>query len=575
MNFVLHGVAVSAGITIGNAHLVSSARLEAPHYEIAESAIPGEIFRFDAAISRARQELSALEGQIAGDAPAEFAAFINLHRMILADSSLSHAPRELIRERRYNAEWALVQQMEKLVAQFEEIEDPYLRERRQDIEQVVERVMKALAGGAAAPEPPPSAEGNLIVVAHDLSPADMILFKRHKFGGFVTDVGGVTSHTAIVARSLNIPALVGLHHARQMIRENDVLIVDGLQGVLVVDPDPVVLGEYRLRQSQHGLERQKLKRLRLTPSATLDGTPVELFANIELPQDVGEVQDSGAQGIGLFRTEFLFMNRKGLPTEDEQFESYREVARAMEGRPVVIRTLDLGADKAISEGGPMEMPNPALGLRAIRFCLAEPQLFLAQLRAILRASKYGRVRILLPMLAHAHEIEQSLTMVRQAKQQLDDQGMAYDKAIEIGGMIEVPAAALALPMFMRRLDFLSIGTNDLIQYTLAIDRTDDAVAHLYDPLHPAVLHLIAHTIQAANRGGTPVAVCGEMAGETQLTRLLLGFGLRNFSMHPQQLLAIKERVLRTNLAEAQPVAQRVLRQSDPAKTRELLAKLNA
>jgi phosphotransferase system enzyme I (PtsI) len=575
VNFVLHGVAVSAGITIGNAHLVSSARLEAAHYEIAESAIPGEIFRFDAAIARARQELSALEGQIAGDAPAEFAAFINLHRMILADSSLSHAPRELIRERRYNAEWALVHQMEKLVAQFEEIDDPYLRERRQDIEQVVERVMKALAGGGGAPEPPPSAEGNLIVVAHDLSPADMILFKRHKFGGFVTDVGGVTSHTAIVARSLNIPALVGLHHARQMIRENDVLIVDGLQGVLVVDPDPVVLGEYRLRQTQHGLERQKLKRLRLTPSATLDGTPVELFANIELPQDVGEVQDSGAQGIGLFRTEFLFMNRKGLPTEDEQFESYREVARAMEGRPVVIRTLDLGADKAISEGGPMEMPNPALGLRAIRFCLAEPQLFLAQLRAILRASKFGRVRILLPMLAHAHEIEQSLTMVRQAKQQLDDQGMAYDKAIEVGGMIEVPAAALALPMFMRRLDFLSIGTNDLIQYTLAIDRTDDAVAHLYDPLHPAVLHLIAHTIQAANRGGTPVAVCGEMAGETQLTRLLLGFGLRNFSMHPQQLLAIKERVLRTNLAEAQPVAQRVLRQSDPAKTRELLAKLNA
>jgi len=575
VNFVLHGVAVSAGITIGHAHLVSSARLEAAHYEIAEAAIPGEIFRFDAAIARARQELSALEAQIPADAPAEFAAFINLHRMILADSSLSQAPRELIRERRYNAEWALVQQMEKLVAQFEEIEDPYLRERRQDIEQVVERVMKALAGGSAAPEPPPSAEGNLIVVAHDLSPADMILFKRHKFGGFVTDVGGVTSHTAIVARSLNIPALVGLHHARQMIRENDVLIVDGLQGVLVVDPDPVVLGEYRLRQSQHGLERQKLKRLKTTPSATLDGTPVELYANIELPQDIGEVQESGAQGVGLFRTEFLFMNRKGLPGEDEQFEAYREVARAMDGLPVVIRTLDLGADKALSGSGPVDMPNPALGLRAIRFCLAEPQLFLAQLRAILRASKHGRVKILLPMLAHAHEIEQSLTMVRQAKQQLDEQGIAYDKSVEVGGMIEVPAAALALPMFMRRLDFLSIGTNDLIQYTLAIDRTDGAVAHLYDPLHPAVLHLIAHTIQAANRGGTPVAVCGEMAGETLLTRLLLGFGLRNFSMHPQQLLAIKERVLRTNLAEAQPIAQRVLRQSDPAKTRELLAKLNS
>ncbi|MEK6243204.1 MAG: phosphoenolpyruvate--protein phosphotransferase [Pseudomonadota bacterium] len=574
MNFVLHGVAVSAGITIGHAHLVSSARLEAAHYEIAETAVPAEIFRFDAAIARARQELSVIEGHMAGDAPAEFGAFINLHRMILADSSLSHAPRELIRERRTNAEWALVQQMEKLVAQFEEIEDPYLRERRQDIEQVVERVLKALAGANAAPEPPASAEGNLIVVAHDLSPADMILFKRHKFGGFVTDVGGVTSHTAIVARSLNIPALVGLHHARQMIRENDVLIVDGIQGVLVVDPDPVVLGEYRLRQSQHGLERQKLKRLKSTPSATLDGTPVELFANIELPQDIGEVQESGAQGVGLFRTEFLFMNRKALPSEDEQFEAYREVARAMDGRPVVIRTLDLGADKAIEGGNAMEMPNPAMGLRAIRYCLAEPQLFLAQLRAILRATKFGHVKILLPMLAHAHEIDQSLSMVKQAKQQLDDKGVDYDKSVEVGGMIEVPAAALALPMFMRRLDFLSIGTNDLIQYTLAIDRTDDAVAHLYDPLHPAVLHLIAHTIQAANRGGTPIAVCGEMAGEPGLTRLLLGFGLRNFSMHAQQLLAIKERVLRTNLAEAQPLAQRVLRQSDPAKTRELLAKLN-
>jgi len=575
VNFVLHGVSVSAGITIGKAHLVSSARLEAAHYEIAEASVPAEIFRFDAAIARARQELSALEGQIPQDAPAEFAAFINLHRMILADSSLSHAPRDLIRERRMNAEWALVQQMEKLVEQFEEIDDPYLRERRQDIEQVVERVLKALAGAQAAPEPPASAEGNLIVVAHDLSPADMILFKRHKFGGFVTDVGGVTSHTAIVARSLNIPALVGLHHARDMIRENDMLIVDGLQGVLVVDPDPLVLNEYRLRQSQHSLERQKLKRLKSTPSATLDGTPVELFANIELPDDIGEVQESGAQGVGLFRTEYLFMNRKALPTEDEQFESYRAVAKAMDGRPVVIRTLDLGADKTVGGDDSVEMPNPALGLRAIRYCLAEPQLFLAQLRAILRASVHGRIRILLPMLAHAHEIDQSLALIKQARQQLDEKNIAYDKDIEVGGMIEVPAAALALPMFMRRLDFLSLGTNDLIQYTLAIDRTDDAVAHLYDPLHPAVLHLIAHTIHAANRGGTPIAVCGEMAGEPTLTRLLLGFGLRNFSMHPQQLLAIKERVLRTNLAEAQPMAQRVLRQSDPAKTRELLAKLNA
>jgi phosphotransferase system enzyme I (PtsI) len=574
VNFVLHGSSVASGITIGQAHLVSSARLDVAHYEIAESAVLAEIFRFDAGIARARQELSLLESQIPHDAPAEFGAFINLHRMILGDSSLSHAPRDLIRERRCNAEWALVQQMETLVEQFEAMEDSYLRERKADIQQVVERVLKALMGDRAPAEPQLSEEHKLIVVAHDLSPADMILFKRHEFGGFVTDAGGVTSHTAIVARSLNIPALVGLHHARHMIREGELLIVDGGQGVLIVDPDPIVLAEYQLRQSQHELEKKKLRRLKTTPAATLDGAAVELYANIELPQDLDEVHAVGAQGVGLFRTEFLFMNRKDLPGEDEQYEAYREVAKAMGGKPVVIRTLDVGADKALSGNGQL-MPNPALGLRAIRFCLAEPQMFLTQLRAILRASKHGRVRILLPMVAHAHEVDQALAFIRQAKQQLDDKRVPYDKGVEVGGMIEIPAAALALPMFMKRLDFLSLGTNDLIQYTLAIDRTDDAVAHLYDPLHPAVLHLVAHVIQTATRGAVPVAVCGEMAGDLALTRLLLGFGLRNFSMHPAQLPAIKERVLRTSLGEAQPLAQKVLRSSDAAKTLELLARLNS
>ena len=574
MNFVLHGASVSAGITIGHAHLVSSARLEVAHYGIAAASVPAELFRFDAALARARQELAALEAHVPADAPHEIGAFVNLHRMILDDSSLSQAPRELIRERRYNAEWALVQQMEKLVEQFEEMEDPYLRERRQDIEQVVERVLKALLGGHGLAEPQASDERELIVVAHDLSPADMILFKRHHFGGFVTDVGGVTSHTAIVARSLSIPALVGLHHARHMIREGDLLIVDGNQGVLVVHPDPIVLAEYQLLRSQYELERTKLKRLKGTRAATLDGTPVELFANIELPEDTEQARAVGAQGVGLFRTEFLFMNRKEMPSEDEQYEAYREVAKTMGTKPVVIRTLDLGADKALDGGGD-PMPNPALGLRAIRYCLSEPQLFLVQLRAILRASAHGRVRVLLPMLAHAHEIDQSLALLNQAKQQLDDRGVSYNATVQVGGMIEIPAAALALPMFMKRLDFLSLGTNDLIQYTLAIDRTDDTVAHLYDPLHPAVLHLISHTIQTANRGGVPVAVCGEMAGDTTLTRLLLGMGLRNFSMHPAQLLAIKERVVRADIGEAHALVQRVLRSTDPAKTRELLGKLNA
>src|SRR5216684_2943515 len=521
-------------------------------------------------------DLGALKAHIAPDAPPEFEAFLNLHRMILDDSALSQAPRELIRTRRYNAEWALVQQMERLSERFDEIDDPYLRERKADVQQAVERVLKAMLGGQTIAEPALTEEQKLIVVAHDLSPADMILFKRHHFGGFVTDVGGVTSHTAIVARSLGIPAIVGLHHAYQTISEGELLIVDGVHGVLIVNPDPLVLEEYKSLQSQLGLERKRLKLLKSTPAATLDGTPIELYANIELPQDVAEVLEAGAEGVGLFRTEFLFLNRSDLPREDEQFEAYRQVAQSMAGRPVVLRTLDIGADKAIhvGENGGRTMPNPAMGLRAIRWCLAEPHMFLTQLRAILRASHYGKVRILLPMLAHVHEIEQTLALIRQAKQQLDERGEPYERDIEVGGMIEIPAAALALPMFMRRLNFLSIGTNDLIQYTLAIDRTDDSVAHLYDPLHPAVLTLVANTIQTATRGGVPVAVCGEMAGDLQLTRLLLGLGLRNFSMHPSQLLPTKERILHTNLAEVQAGAQRVLRNSDPDKTRELLAQLN-
>jgi len=576
MNFVLHGHAVSGGITIGYAHLVTTARLEVVHYEIPDEAVEAEVRRFEAALHKARDELSTLHTHIPSDAPREFAAFLDLHRMILDDSALSQAPKQLIRERRANAEWALVQQMEKLTDRFDEIDDAYLRERKADVQQAVERVLKALMGAQTLTEPALTEEQELIVVAHDLSPADMILFKRHHFGGFITDVGGVTSHTAIVARSLGIPAIVGLHHAFQTISERELIIVDGVMGVVIVNPDPVVLAEFRLRQSQLDLEREKLKRLKSKKATTLDGTPVELYANIELPDDMPEVLEAGAEGVGLFRSEFMFLNRKELPSEDEQFEAYRNVAQAMGGRPVVLRTLDLGADKALnSDGMTQNMPNPAMGLRAIRFCLAEPQMFLTQLRAILRASSYGKVRILLPMLAHVHEIEQTLTLIRQAKQQLDERDIDYDREIEIGGMIEIPAAALALPIFMRRLNFLSIGTNDLIQYTLAIDRTDDAVAHLYDPLHPAVLTLVANTIQTATRGGVPVAVCGEMAGDLQLTRLLLGLGLRNFSMHPSQLLLIKERILRTNLAEVQALAQRVLRASDPVKTKELLARLNA
>ena len=576
MNFVLHGHAVAGGITVGYAHLVATARLEVAHYEVAPDAVEAEVARFDRAMQTAQADLQELKAHIAADAPKELEAFLDLHRMILNDSALAVVPRELIRSRRSNAEWALVQQMERLVARFDEIDDPYLRERKADVQHAVERVLKALMGAQTIAEPAVSEEQKLIVVAHDLSPADMILFKRHRYGGFVTDVGGVTSHTAIVARSLAIPAIVGLHHAFQTISEGELLIVDGERGLLVINPDPMVLAEYRERQAELKADRQRLRRLKKTRATTQDGTPIELYANIELPQDTSEVLDAGADGVGLFRSEFMFLNRKDLPGEEEQFEAYRQVAEAMKGRPVILRTLDVGADKAMNGGdGSHTMPNPAMGLRAIRFCLAEPQMFLTQLRAILRASHYGSVRILLPMLAHAHEIDQTLTLIGQAKQQLEERDQPYDRAIQLGGMIEIPAAALSLPIFMRRLHFLSIGTNDLIQYTLAIDRTDDAVAHLYDPLHPAVLTLVANTIQTATRGGMPIAVCGEMAGDLQLTRLLLGLGLRNFSMHPSQLLAIKERILGTNLGEVQALAQRVLRNTDPAKTRDLLAKLNS
>jgi len=572
-SFTLHGAGASGGIAIGHAHLISAARLEVPHYEIAPEAVEGELRRFDNAIAEVQGELMGLQASVPAAAPAEMAAFLNLHLMILDDDHLSRAPREIIRGRRCNAEWALMQQTEMLVQRFDEIEDAYLRERKSDVTQVVERVLKAMLGTGHVPASP-AHEENVIVVAHDLSPADMILFKRHQFAGFATDLGGVTSHSAIVARSLNIPAIVGLHHARGLIRENELLIVDGREGVLIVNPDRQVLAEYQLRQSQIEIERQKLKRLRSTPATTLDGVPISLQANIELPQDVEAAREAGAAGIGLFRSEFLFLNRDDLPSEDEQFEAYRRVAEAMGDLPVTIRTLDLGADKSIN-GADRSGPNPALGLRAIRFCLAEPQMFLTQLRAILRASNYGRIRILVPMLAHVHEIEQALMAVAQAKEQLDDAGVPYDRDVDVGGMIEIPAAALSLGIFLKKLDFLSIGTNDLVQYTLAIDRTDDTVAHLFDPLHPAVLHLIAQTIRAGHRAGRPVAVCGEMAGDLVATRLLLGFGLREFSMHPAQLLAVKQQVLRASIGEATAVSNRILRSDDPAKCLRLLDELNA
>jgi phosphotransferase system enzyme I (PtsI) len=574
VSFTLHGIPVSSGIAIGHAHLVSHTSLEVAHYTLPRHLVQGEMARLDAALEATRRELAVLHEnrpQYAGD---EFEAFLDLHLMILDDSHISQAPRKMIEREHCNAEWALKVQMDDLVAHFDAFEDAYLRERKTDVVQVVERVLKALLGHPGHVPPTANHNGSMILVAHDLSPADLIQFKPHQFAAFITDLGGATSHTAIIARGLNTPCVVGLHRVRELLRENDILIVDGTQGVIIVNPDKHVLAEFKLRQSQLELERQKLRRLRNARASTLDGTHVELHANIEKPTDLADVNENGATGIGLFRSEFLFLNRDDLPGEEEQFEAYRTVAEGMKGLPVTIRTFDLGADKQLNHTKRVAS-NPALGLRAIRLSLAEPHLFRTQLRALLRASHYGNVKILVPMLSSVSEINQTLQFIEHIKHGLDEEGVAYNRNVPIGGMIEIPAAALALNVFTRKLDFLSIGTNDLIQYTLAIDRTDEEVAHLYDPLHPAVLHLLAHIISGANKAGVPISVCGEMAGEMAYTRLLLGFGLRQFSMHPSQLLGVKQRVLTTSLPEIALLGQKLLRADDPSKIRELLDKLNA
>ncbi len=573
MSFSLHGIGVSGGIAIGYAHLASSARVEVPQYMLDQKHIQDELDRFDEAILATRAELEGLRSHIPANAPAELSAFLDMHLMFLGDSMIAEEPKRLIRDTQCNAEWALAQQMEALVARFDEIDDAYLRSRQEDVVQVVQRVLKALTGQRSHLPLDVDFDSERILVAHELSPADMVVFKNVHFAAFVTDLGGTTSHTAILARSMGMPSVMALHNARSLIRDHDLLIVDGRDGVVIVNPDESVLAEYRLRQNQWRIDTDKLKRLKTSRSATLDGTPIELMANIELLSDIDAVKAAGAHGIGLFRSEFLFLNRSDLPSEDEQYASYKAVAEALDGKPVTIRTLDLGADKQAPWGHSVA-DNPALGLRAIRLCLAEPGLFLTQLRAILRASAHGRVHILIPMLASFTELRQTLQRIDEAKESLRRDGLKFDEGIPVGGMIEVPAAALAAGFFAEQLDFLSIGTNDLIQYTLAIDRADDSVSHLYDPLHPAVLGLIQQTIRAGAKAGKPVSVCGEMAGDPLLTRLLLGLGLRSFSMHPASLLPVKQQVLRSHIEEITPVAQKLLKNVDPERTPVLLNRLN-
>ncbi len=578
-SFTLHGIAVSRGIAIGRAHLLAPAALDVKHYLLAAEDIEAEVRRLQDAIATVHKELQTLWNDLPQDSPTELGAFIDVHALILSDPMISEVPLDIIRTRHYNAEWALVTQIDELSAQFDEIGDAYLRERKADIQQVGERVLKVLTGTATELATIPASSessANMIVVAHDISPADMMQFRNRAFAGFVTDVGGQNSHTSIVARSLDIPAAVGMFNASALIAQDDWLIIDGDAGVVIVDPTPMVLDQYREQQARQLRERKKLGKLKKTPAITRDGVEITLLANIELPDDCTAAMEAGASGVGLFRSEFLFMGRSGylnkLPSEDEQFESYRKAVVAMKGRPVTIRTLDIGADKPLDIADQTAL-NPALGLRAIRYCLAEPQIFLMQLRAILRASAFGPVKLLIPMLAHAFEIDQTLMMIEQAKSQLRDANKKFDPAIEVGAMIEIPAAALTLPMFIKRMDFLSIGTNDLIQYTLAIDRVDHEVAHLYNPLHPAILYLLSSVISLGAKAKIPVAVCGEMAGDAKLTRLLLGMGLRRFSMHPSQILSVKQEILNSDLGQIVPQARKVLRAMEPAAIAEAMRQL--
>ena len=580
MTFSIHGLAVSRGIAIGRAVLVASSRADVAHYFVDASQVETEIQRVRSARNAVTEEITRLQRDLPRDAPSELAALLDVHLMLLQDEQLVSGVKNWISERHYNAEWALTTQYEMIARQFDEMEDEYLRERKADLEQVVERILRRMKGVASPVQPQaPSSrklqqdlllddtmDVPLILVAHDMSPADMLQFKQSLFVGFATDVGGRTSHTAIVARSMHIPAVVGARSASQLIKQDDWVIIDGDAGVLIVDPSPIILAEYGFKQRQGELERERLNRLLHTPALTLDGQKIELLANIEMPEDTAGAVKAGAVGVGLFRSEFLFMGRIGhLPDEQEQYVAYRQAIEGMHGLPVTIRTVDIGADKPLDRHTKAQEThlNPALGLRAIRWSLADPPMFLTQLRAILRAAAHGQVNLLVPMLAHASEIRQTMSLIDHARATLDNKGVPYGP-VKLGAMIEIPAAALTLKLFLKYFDFLSIGTNDLIQYTLAIDRADEAVAHLYDPCHPAVLRLVADTIAECNAQGKGVSVCGEMAGDASMTRLLLGLGLRSFSMHPSQILAVKQEILRADASKLKAWSQRVIDSEDPA-----------
>ena len=569
----LYGAGVSDGISIGNAFLLSRELPDISPQTLPTEDVEREVERFVAAVAGARQQLSKIREQIPADAPIEAASFIDTHMLILEDKMISEAPIEIIRRESRNAEWALKVQSDQLSEIFEQMEDPYLRNKKTDVRHVVERVLRQLLNRSV--EDDDKLDPGEIVIATDLTPADTVVLKHKRIHAFVTTLGGPISHTAILARSLGIPAIVGVHNATVYLRGGEQIIVDGKRGVLIIAPDERTVAEYRRRQRDILRRRQELTRLRKSRAITLDRQKVTLQANIELPADIKAAIDARAAGIGLYRTEFLFMNRSAPPPEEEQFRAYVRVARALPGKPVTIRTIDIGADKQVDGAGTRAAINPALGLRAVRLCLQDPTWFRPQLRAILRASTYGRVRLMIPMLSSQDELFRVLDLIDETKSALKREGEKFNPRMQIGGMVEVPAAAISADLFAPYLDFFSIGTNDLIQYTLAIDRTDDSVSYLYDPLHPAVLRLIALTIEAGRKARIPVAMCGEMAGDSRYTRLLLGLGLREFSMHPATLLMVKRNVLLSDAGKLTRFARRAIASGDTHAVHELVDSLNS
>jgi len=576
VTYSLHGKGVSRGIALGTAHIVQRDALELLEYPIPEQEVEAEVARLTSAIDDARRNLRAMRDRIPAQTPADIAAFIDTHLLMLEDSTLTDEPKRLIRERRCNAEWAMKLQRDMIVAAFDQMDDPYLRTRRDDVDHVINRVLRILLNHPpVAHEIPESALDGAILIADDLSPADTLLMQHQGIAAFVTEYGGPTSHTAILARSLGVPGIVGVHHARRFIREGEPLIVDGGEGLVIGEADRRITEHYRARRDERAKRVGGLGKLKRAPTATADGVTIELQANVELEVDFDAARAAGARGVGLYRTEFLYMNRHDIPTEEEHFAAYRRLVEAFRNQPVTIRTLDIGADKQIeaSIAARGNAANPALGLRAVRLALKEPDLFLPQLRAIVRASGLGQVRLMIPMLSHLDEVTQVVELIRRVQAEFERQGVPFDPGMPIGGMIEVPAAAAWADGFARALDFLSIGTNDLIQYAVAIDRVNEEVSYLYDPLNPGVLRLVSMAIRAADAADCPIAMCGEMAGDVRYTKLLLGLGLRVFSVHPSLLLEVKQEIAGTDLAAVRGTVARAIRTADPVKFKTLVATL--